>query len=160
MFGRRICQKSPLRRHAVFDQRHFVDWQRVLWYSLLQRHFASSKTLCRLAKCLGFLFYRDILIEEPPPPGGVLLLAFLNTKKQDQEDPLKNNPNFKKKLGLFLKEGPLPPGCWFETHPTKKSPWGGGVSYDQLAEDTLWHSLLQRLFVCWYSLLQRHFAEQ
>jgi len=41
-------------------------------------------------------------------------------------------------MGLFLRGGPLPPGCWFEDQPTKKPPRGGevlsggGGSYDQV----------------------------
>jgi len=44
---------------------------------------------------------------------------------------------FSIKLGLFSRGGPLAPGSWFENHSTKESSLGGGVSYDQLAEDTL-----------------------
>ena len=63
-----------------------------------------------------------------PHPEGVSLSGGFQPKIPEEENPLKNDHDFFKRLGLFFRGGPLSPDFWFGKHPVKKPPWGGGVS--------------------------------
>jgi len=66
------------------------------------------------------------LIVEPPSPRGGFFVGYLPYHEPNARGPpLKNNPNFLKKMGLFLRGDHLASGSWIgETQ--QRNPLGGG----------------------------------
>ena len=72
---------------------------------------------------------QDTLIVNPPPLRGDFFVGWVrNQAPGARGPPLKYNPNFPQKLGLFFSGSPLAPGSWFGNHLDKKPPPGGGAS--------------------------------
>jgi len=64
-----------------------------------------------------------LIVTTPPPRGGLLVEWFSDQKTRGRGTPLKNNPNFFKKLELAFRGGPLPLISWFGTDLTKNTPY-------------------------------------